>query len=190
MMPLEIADSGRCLLADLKQQFDTFYGEASRLLDMVAVINVVDPHWLVYPLDRLAAISGEFGAMYNINGVKWQHEGIDLSITQGNAVRACADGKVIFAGVKAGYGNCVRIEHDREDEKWWTWYGHLSVISVLTWTRVKADDLIGMSGATGNVTGPHLHLTVQRASCSFLPQGCAETLRGVVNPRDWVKWPI
>jgi murein DD-endopeptidase MepM/ murein hydrolase activator NlpD len=190
--PLELAESLRELHLEFRNDLNLMnihLTDLQKMADMIAALGVADQHWLLYPLDRLAAVSGEFGTKYNIGGKTWAHEGIDFAIPPGNAVRACADGKVIFASVKDGYGNCVRIEHERDGEKWWTWYGHLSTISVITWTRVKADELIGLSGNTGNTTGPHLHLTVQRASCTFKPDGCAETLRGVVNPRDFIKWP-
>jgi len=164
--------------------------ELAGIAKLVAAIGVIDPHWLEYPLDRLAPVSGEFGVMYTIGGKTWQHEGIDFSIASGNPVRACAVGKIVYAGFHPnGYGNYVRIEHEHEGEVWWTAYAHLSLISVKRETRVRSEELIGLTGATGNVTGAHLHLTVQRAGCTFKPDGCAETLRGVVNPRNWVKWP-
>jgi murein DD-endopeptidase MepM/ murein hydrolase activator NlpD len=49
---------------------------------------------------------------------------------------------------------------------------------------------IGTSGNSGNTTGAHLHFTVQRESCQDIPRGCAAILRGCVDPRLFVKWPV
>ena len=67
-----------------------------------------DLRWLRFPSPVLPIyVTGEFGIPYNINGVKWSHEGVDLSLAIGTPVHAAALGQVLIAGPRAGYGNCV-----------------------------------------------------------------------------------
>jgi len=160
------------------------------IAQMIEAMILANDHWMGFPFDaRPVKVTGEFGVMYTIGGMTWEHEGIDFSLPIGVPILACASAKVIFAGIKDGYGNCVRLEHLRNGEKWWTWYGHLNTIRVQTNQIVVAGEVIGASGNTGNTTGAHLHLTVQREDSDFQPKGCTATLKGVVNPRDWLQWP-
>lgn len=185
----EISESLKALSDEIERSIADSLKEVRSIAAMVdAMDRATDPHWLLFPLDHLVIVTGEFGTVYTVGGKTWQHEGLDLAVPVGTPVRACASGVVQFAGWRDGYGNCVTIEHDHCGEWWRTWYGHLSVIKAVS-GAVIANQLVGLSGATGNVTGPHFHLTVQRASSTFLPVGCTEALRGVVNPRDFLAWP-
>lgn len=85
------------------------------------------------------------------------HEGVDWAVPEGTEVRACAMGVVNFADTKGPYGLHVRITHSWGE----TVYAHLSGIKVAQGKVVKAGQLIGYSGNTGNSTGPHLHLTLK-----------------------------
>lgn len=164
--------------------------EALRRVRSLYSSDRLSDRWLGFTFNaRPIRVTGEFRVMYTIGGVTWEHEGIDFSLPVGVPIFACASGQVMFAGIKVGYGNCVRLEHLRYGEKWWTWYGHLSVIRVQVGQIVVAGVAVGGSGNTGNTTGAHLHLSVQRENCEFQPKGCAATLKGVVNPRDWLQWP-
>lgn len=164
--------------------------EALRRVRALLPAEPIDDHWLTFPTNyRPIKVTGEFGMMYTVGGVTWQHEGVDVSVPVGIQVYACAGGQVMIAEVRKGYGNCVRIQHIRNGERWWTWYGHLSMMRCKAGDIVDAGQLIALSGNTGNTTGPHLHLTVQREDNKVLPTGCSEILRGCVNPRDFVKWP-
>lgn len=83
------------------------------------------------------------------------HTGIDYGCPTGTRILASADGVVKFANDdKTGYGKCVIIQHD---DKRSTLYAHLSVIIVYAGENVKQGQCIGLSGNTGNSTGPHLH---------------------------------
>ena len=191
MTPLELADSLVAVLDAFMQEVEELRQDGLRIANEIKAISVAPPdgqHWLEYPLDfRPVTVTGEFGVKDKF--YTWVHEGIDLSAPVGYPVRACHEGKVIFAGVKDGYGNCVRLEHVQPvtGEKWWTWYGHLNIVSVLAWSRVKSGDMIGLSGNSGNTTGPHLHLGVQRETNTFQPPTWSVNLRGSVNPREFVK---
>ncbi|MFG2322046.1 M23 family metallopeptidase [Streptomyces sp. NPDC048568] len=82
------------------------------------------------------------------------HTGIDFHASSGTTVHAVGVGTVVEAGWGGAYGNQVVIKmHDGT----YTQYGHLSSIGVSVGQSVDPGQQIGLSGATGNVTGPHLH---------------------------------
>lgn len=106
------------------------------------------------------AITSGFGWRHDpITGVRQIHPGMDFRAKVGDAVFASAAGKVIFAGVAGGYGNLIKIHHN---STYTTYYGHLSQILVKTGQKVKRGQLIGRVGATGHVTGPHLHFEIRK----------------------------
>ena len=83
------------------------------------------------------------------------HKGIDYALPLGTPVLAAADGIVERAGVdNTGDGNVIIIRHLWTDG---TVYAHLRNWSVQVGQKVKAGEIIGYSGNTGNSTGPHLH---------------------------------
>lgn len=86
------------------------------------------------------------------------HEGVDINGYTGAPVRATANGKVVYAGWKAGYGLVVEIDHGFGYQ---TVYGHNSSIKVKKGQRVKRGDIISFVGSTGRSTGPHLHYEVR-----------------------------
>jgi len=82
------------------------------------------------------------------------HLGVDYGAVTGTPVRTVADGVVDFAGVQGGYGNVVIVKHGGTTT---TVYAHLSRINVRSGQRVQQGDNLGLVGATGWATGPHLH---------------------------------
>ena len=87
------------------------------------------------------------------------HSGIDLLAAAGTPVRAAGPGTVTFAGWSAGgYGNLVVIAHANGVS---SWYAHLSRIDVPAGAAVTTATRVGLIGATGNATGPHLHFEVR-----------------------------
>ncbi|MDR3112516.1 MAG: M23 family metallopeptidase [Elusimicrobiota bacterium] len=104
-------------------------------------------------------ISSHFGnRKHPITGELKDHKGVDIAVAHGTWISAAADGKVIFAGNNLRhYGKAVFIAHKHG---YVTHYGHLSHISVYRGQAVNAGQYIGKSGATGRVTGPHLHFTL------------------------------
>ena len=86
------------------------------------------------------------------------HQGVDIAWWPGAPIRATADGVVVFAGMKGGYGRTVQIQHEYGFQ---TLYAHLSSIAVYEGKKVKKGDIIGFLGRTGRATGFHLHYEVR-----------------------------
>jgi murein DD-endopeptidase MepM/ murein hydrolase activator NlpD len=105
------------------------------------------------------AVSGGFGAARTYNGVKKsQHQGLDYHAAIGTTVRATNAGTVILARGLYFEGNCVVVDHGNG---LLTFYMHLSEIKVKEGDRVSRGQVLGASGGTGRVTGPHLHFAVR-----------------------------
>jgi murein DD-endopeptidase MepM/ murein hydrolase activator NlpD len=96
-------------------------------------------------------------------GQRWGrlHAGVDLAAPHGTPVRAAGAGTVVRAGVEAGYGNAVLIDHGNG---YLTHYGHMSVLTVKTGDKVATGAQIGLEGSTGHSTGPHLHFEVHQGA--------------------------
>lgn len=84
------------------------------------------------------------------------HKGTDYAAPTGTPIKASGDGRVIFRGVKGGYGNTIIIQHGNNIR---TLYAHMNAFArgIGTNDRVRQGQIIGYVGATGMVTGPHLH---------------------------------
>lgn len=95
------------------------------------------------------------------------HLGIDITAYAGTPVLASGAGVVVFAGwSQYGYGNVIQLDHG---DGWATVYAHLSQINVQQCQYVGAGTVIGLSGSTGNSTGPHLHFEVRRNGTALSP---------------------
>lgn len=86
------------------------------------------------------------------------HHGVDIAAPMGSPIRAAASGTVIRAGTADDYGNFIEIAHGYGVV---TRYAHASKLLIKTGARVSKGDLIGLVGATGRTTGPHLHYEVE-----------------------------
>lgn len=121
-------------------------------------------------IKRQAIVKEDKNASSNAPAEKDQmqfHKGLDVAVAYGSPVKGAASGKVIFAGVKGGYGNCVIIEHGNGLA---TLYGHLSEILVEANDQVKVGQIIAKSGNTGRSTGPHLHYEVHKNNQPINPR--------------------
>ncbi|MFC1403898.1 MULTISPECIES: transglycosylase family protein [Streptacidiphilus] len=101
------------------------------------------------------------------------HTGVDLAVPVGTTVHAVGAGTVVKAEWGGAYGKMVEIRH--ADGRY-SLYAHLSRIDVHTGETVSAGTELGLSGATGNVTGPHLHFEVDTT----------EQYGSDINPISWL----
>ena len=128
------------------------------------------PFYLLMPMDWAYVISSRFNSprRYAFAPRRLQlHEGIDFAPKQkgGDAlyVRASQRGIVDKIGFDAkGYGNYVRVVHDWGSDRFVSWYGHLAQALTHENAYLNIGDPIGIAGSTGNSTGTHVHLTLQR----------------------------
>jgi murein DD-endopeptidase MepM/ murein hydrolase activator NlpD len=133
-----------------------------------AYLSKSDVHWIA-----LKALTDErgflkpttgrfadgFGPRINpISGKKEFHPGLDLAPGWRARVVAAQSGRVIFAGLRNGYGRLIILDHGNGLT---TRYGHLDQILVKLHQEVLKGDLIGRVGMTGMATGPHLHFEVR-----------------------------
>lgn len=116
-------------------------------------------------------ISSRFGYRVSpFTGRREIHKGIDIVNRVGTPVVVSADGQVVFAGYKGGYGKMVIVDHGLGKV---TKYGHMSKLSVKNGDALVRGQELGLLGNTGRSTGPHLHYEV--------------VLNGkVVNPVDYL----
>lgn len=113
----------------------------------------------------VSPIAGSYvSTSYQAGGGIWSsgsHTGIDFHAASGTPVRSVGRGTVVEAGWGGAYGYQVVIKmHDGT----YTQYGHLSSVSVSVGQAVTPGAHIGRSGATGNVTGPHLHFEARTST--------------------------
>jgi murein DD-endopeptidase MepM/ murein hydrolase activator NlpD len=115
------------------------------------------------------------------------HAGIDYGVPAGTPVRVCANGMVVLARERVVTGNSVIIEHLPSV---YSLYYHLENILAEEGSLAKAGDVIGLSGATGLATGPHLHWELRAATENVDPDALcarplldAEAARKLINER-------
>jgi murein DD-endopeptidase MepM/ murein hydrolase activator NlpD len=105
-----------------------------------------------------ARVTSAFGWRQDpINGALKFHKGTDIAMPEGQDVPAAQAGRVVFAGERSGYGITVEVDHGGGVV---TRYAHLSDATVDVGDTVREGQTIAHSGATGRVTGPHLHFEV------------------------------
>jgi murein DD-endopeptidase MepM/ murein hydrolase activator NlpD len=145
-----------------------------------AIFDTVSPerYWsgrFIRPV-RGRAIS-EFGKRSIYNGQpRSAHGGTDFAGATGTAIKAPNAGKVVLAANLYYSGNTVILDHGLG---LYSYFGHMSTFSAAVGDVVAAGDLVGTVGATGVVTGPHLHWTVRLAGTRVDPLSLVE----VLNPR-------
>jgi murein DD-endopeptidase MepM/ murein hydrolase activator NlpD len=104
-------------------------------------------------------ITSGFGVrVHPIFGTKRMHTGVDFSGSSGTPIRAAAEGVVVVAAERGGYGNAVIIDHGNALA---TLYAHQSRMAVGEGAKVTRGQVIGYVGSTGFATGPHLHFEVR-----------------------------
>lgn len=110
------------------------------------------------PMDGYYSPSGFGLRMHPVLGIFRTHEGLDIVADVGTPVFAAGDGVVEFSGHSgSGYGSAIMIDHGFGYQ---SLYAHLSKLLVKEGKKIKRGDLIGRSGRSGLVSGPHLHYEV------------------------------
>ena len=112
-------------------------------------LEKIEEHAWAYPLPNARVISPYGGAR--------RHSGVDLKTKPNDEIYAAFDGEVVASGPYYGYGNCIRIKHAYGLE---TLYSHQSKNMVKKGDKVKAGQVIGLTGRTGRATTEHLHFEV------------------------------
>ena len=125
-------------------------GRLTRLSGREETLAALRFRWPVY-----GPISSDFGApRASRTGF---HAGVDIGASRGTFVRAPAGGTVAFVGWRSGYGRTIVIDHGHQIS---TLYGHLAKPDVVRGQTVEEGAGIGLIGATGHASGPHLHYEV------------------------------
>ncbi|MGB7555875.1 MAG: M23 family metallopeptidase [Candidatus Korobacteraceae bacterium] len=122
--------------------------------------DIAVPEWSGDFLAPIASVvSDSFGTRRVFNGeLVSVHRGLDFKAKPGSPVLAANSGEVVLARKMFYEGNCVIIDHG---EGFMTLYMHLSRFEVVAGQKVAKGQEIGLSGATGRATGPHLHMGVR-----------------------------
>lgn len=132
-------------------------------------------------------ISSGFGMrLHPLYGIRRMHLGVDLACRRGTPVHAAADGRVMFASRWGCYGRVLVLIHLGHVM---TLYAHLSHFSpgLRPGVLVRRGEVIAFSGASGCVTGPHLHFEVWEAGQRVNPELVCVSLRSMRAPLVTVK---
>lgn len=137
--------SDHAMTLDPDEVYDPFTITNTFRLDLE---KIEERAW-AYPLPDARVISPYGGAR--------RHSGVDLKTKPNDEIYAAFDGVVVASGPYYGYGNCIRIKHAYGLE---TLYSHQSKNMVKKGDKVKAGQVIGLTGRTGRATTEHLHFEV------------------------------
>jgi murein DD-endopeptidase MepM/ murein hydrolase activator NlpD len=161
--PIRIVDGGYYYDPVLYVPEETIVSETTQaedaLIDSIVKQITEDKYWdgiFQFPSSYTDSFPSYFGSRrnYNNQGYNWYHTGLDLYGGVGTPIFAPAKGRVVYTGALDVRGNVTFIDHG-----WgiFTGYLHQSAIEVSIGDWVEAGQQIGLVGATGRVTGPHLH---------------------------------
>lgn len=136
-----------------------------------------------------ARISSRFslGRKHPILGITRPHYAVDYAAPKGTPIVAAADGTVIFAGKRGGYGNLIEIRHDNNLK---TLYAHMNSFAsgIKAGKKVKRGQFIGRIGTTGLSTGPHLHFGLYRNNSPINPLSNVKTVHKELQPKEKEKF--
>ena len=130
-------------------------------------------------LPMSSAVTSPFGTARVFNGtLKSYHGGTDFRAAVGSSVIAANDGVVVIAKDRYYAGGSVVIDHG---EGIYTQYYHLSALNVKVGQSVKKGDIIALSGASGRVSGPHLHFGVIVGGVQVNPINFVKKINEILN---------
>lgn len=173
MTPLSFSSRGSEPTPDMER--------ANRILDRLDTLNLyriaAEKAPFALPVKQAFRFTSGYGLRRDPKtGGRRMHKGVDFAAPLGTDLHATADGVVKKAGWQSGYGRLVVIQHDFGIE---TRYAHLSKIRVKQGQRVSRGDHIGDMGASGRVTGVHLHYEVRVGGKSVNPMTYIKAARDV-----------
>lgn len=123
------------------------------------------PGRLAWPVSGV--LTSPFGMrIHPVLGGRRMHNGIDIGLPTGSPIYASANGRVILAERRGGYGRMVVLDHGGGLS---TLYAHQSSMAVSVGDQVLAGDVIGYIGCSGYCTGPHLHFEVREVGAPVDP---------------------
>lgn len=132
---------------------------------------------MVLPLKK-GHTTSEFGMRtHPISADLRFHAGIDIAAEEGSAIYAAFDGVVKVADYDIWNGNYIKLQHDNNIM---TVYCHCSKLNVTEGQNIRAGEVIGFVGTTGNSTGPHLHFELRINDISYDPTKALESAVNVI----------
>lgn len=134
-----------------------------------------------FRLPARGRITSPFGLKRILNGEpRSPHSGIDIGVPEGTPIKASQDGTVALTGEFYLPGKVVILSHGC---RVYTYYAHLSKILVAEGDKVKAGQVIGLSGSSGRATGPHLHFGLYLSGIKVDPLYAIKLLEEAYGPR-------
>lgn len=148
-------DSSKVTLSEKnKKRVSKEYKEAMKIYNTTSKTLYINDKF-IYPLET--KITSDFGRKRVYNGsLKSYHSGTDYRAKVGTKIKAINNGKVVIAKDRFYAGNSIVLDHGNGI---YSGYYHLSKMNYKEGDLVKKGDIIGLSGSTGRVTGPHLHFS-------------------------------
>ena len=136
----------------------------------------------------IAPVPGRMTSRYGMRrhpvlGYRRMHSGVDFRARTGTPIVAVTDGRVSGAGRMGGCGIAVRLDHGNGLA---TRYCHMSRMAVSRGQRVRRGQVIGYSGSTGLVTGPHLHYEMYRNGRAINPESVKFVTRAQLEGRELI----
>ncbi|MGH1600007.1 M23 family metallopeptidase [Campylobacter majalis] len=157
------------------QRIDDERNEANKIYQTITPLKINTK--FIHPLN--STITSPFGSARVFNDVvKSYHSGVDFRASIGTPIIAANDGMIVIAKERYYAGYSVVIDHG---EGIYTQYYHLSKIDVKLGDSVKKGEQIGLSGASGRVSGPHLHFGVIVNATQVNPLNFIEKINKLLN---------
>lgn len=156
------------------------------LVNDVEQAPIIDAAMVQIPFGEPVTEDGRYSSKFGyrkdpFNGKSAMHSGVDYAAPEGTSLLATADGVVVEAGTRGGYGKVVQIRHEFGLE---TVYAHMNRIRVVVGQRVQRGAWIGDMGSTGRSTGSHLHYEIRQDGAALNPMKFIEAGRDVYQEQD------
>lgn len=153
---LKVDGSKVKLSKDDKKRASKEYAEAIKIYNTTTDKNYADSKFIM-PME--SKITSDFGRARTFNGTfKSYHSGTDFRAKIGTPIKCVNDGKVVLVKDRFYSGGSVVVDHGQGV---YTCYYHMSKFDVKKGQKIKKGEVIGLSGVSGRVTGPHLHFSAR-----------------------------